>query len=88
MQVNWLGVEPERTTLALATMTNSQACGTRAGPRRRLGWFARVRALLYLWRRRIYERAELTGFSAHDLRDVALTEAEVWAETRKWFWQE
>jgi uncharacterized protein YjiS (DUF1127 family) len=88
MQFHWLGVEPKLATAAPAAMTNSQACGTRARPRPRRGWFARAQALLHLWRRRIYERAELTGLSEHDLRDVGLSDAEVWAEAQKWFWQE
>jgi uncharacterized protein YjiS (DUF1127 family) len=88
MQLNWLSVEPELAAWAPAAMTNSHACGARARPRRRVGWFARARALLGLWRRRIYERTELTELSAHDLRDVGLSDAEVWAETQKWFWQE
>jgi uncharacterized protein YjiS (DUF1127 family) len=88
MQSNWLGVEPEQATLALTVMTNSQARGARARSRRRVGWFSRARVLLSLWRRRPYERAELARLSAHDLRDVGLSDAEVWAETQKWFWQE
>jgi uncharacterized protein YjiS (DUF1127 family) len=88
MQVNGLGAEPQLATLALAAMTNSQARGARVRPRRRASWFARARALLDLWRRRFYGRAELTRLSAHDLRDVGLSDAEVWAETQKWFWQE
>jgi uncharacterized protein YjiS (DUF1127 family) len=88
MQLNSLGVEPELAVVALVAMTNSQAWGARARPRPSVGWFARAHALVHSWRRRIYGRAELTGLSAHDLRDVGLSDAEVWAETRKWFWQE
>jgi uncharacterized protein YjiS (DUF1127 family) len=88
MKINWFEIEPEPAPLAFAAMTNSQVCGARARPPRRVGWFARAQALLGLWRRRIYQRAELTGLSAHDLRDVGRSDAEVWAESRKWFWQE
>jgi hypothetical protein len=76
LQLNWLEVEAELAPLAFAMMTNSQVCDARARPRRRVGWLARAQALLRLWRRRIYQRAELTELSA---RDVGLSNAEVWA---------
>lgn len=87
MQLNWLGGELGLAPLPLRQMTNSQACAGRTRPRR-AGWFARARGLLLRWRERVRQRAELAQLSACERRDIGVSDADVWAETEKWFWQE
>jgi uncharacterized protein YjiS (DUF1127 family) len=36
----------------------------------------------------MHQQAELARLATRDLRDIGLSEADVWAETEKWFWQE
>lgn len=45
------------------------------------------RAALAEWRRRARSRAALARFSAHELRDLALTPAEAARECAKPFWR-
>ncbi len=49
---------------------------------------ARIAGVLRLWLARIRERRELATLSAHELRDIGITPAEVFWETAKPFWRE
>jgi uncharacterized protein YjiS (DUF1127 family) len=86
MQLNWLEAELERAPPALRQMTNSEACAGRAQSHE--SWLAWTRGLLRLWRERVRQRVELTQLSACERRDLGVSDADVWAETEKWFWQE
>lgn len=44
-------------------------------------------ALLRRWRRRVYERRLLARFGERDLRDLALTRADIQREIAKPFWR-
>lgn len=41
-----------------------------------------------LWYRRHNERRTLAALPDYLLKDIGLSDADVWAESRKWFWQE
>jgi len=89
MQLHWHEAELELAPLALSVMTNSQLCDDRIRFRpRRARWLSGAWAMLRKWRRRTFERAELARLSTHDLHDIGVSQAEAWAETQKWFWQE
>jgi uncharacterized protein YjiS (DUF1127 family) len=89
MQLYWHGAEQEWVPAALSAVTNSHASGEPILRRTwRAGWLARMWTTLRRWRRRAWERDELAQLSAHDLHDLGISKAEVWAEGRKWFWQE
>ena len=87
MQLNWLGAETELAPPALPRMTNCQPrrVDTRLRPSR--DWLAGGLALLRLWRQRLRQRAELARLSECDRHDLGVSQADVWAETEKWFWQ-
>ena len=76
-------------TLAHPSLTNSQ--GVRHAPRfaanRRSGLFARTAATLRLWLRNVRERQELALLSERELRDIRVSTADVWHETRQPFWR-
>lgn len=88
MELQSLGTEIAVAVLARGPMTNSQLAPYRAARRKRQSWSARARELLRLWRQRLQQRAELARLSECDLRDFGWTEADVWRETEKWFWQD
>ena len=48
---------------------------------------ARVRETLELWLRRAQERQELAQLSERELRDMRVSSADVWYETRQPFWR-
>jgi uncharacterized protein YjiS (DUF1127 family) len=76
-------------TLAHPSLTNSQ--GVRYSPRfaakRRPGLFARAATTLRRWLRNARERQELALLSERELRDIRLSTADVWHETRQPFWR-
>jgi uncharacterized protein YjiS (DUF1127 family) len=87
MRLNWMGADLELgAPLALRPMINSQERGRRARTMR--SWFAGALERVREWRRRTEQRAELARLSTFELHDIGLSEAEVWAETQKWFWQQ
>lgn len=47
----------------------------------------RVVATLACWRERAGQRAELARLGRPLWKDLGITDADVWRETRKWFWQ-
>ena len=47
----------------------------------------RVIDSLAKWRTRAEQRSALAHMQAWDRRDLGLSEADVWRETRKWPWQ-
>lgn len=49
--------------------------------------FRRLRETLAVWRARARQRAELARLSPELRRDLGITEADVWRETRKAPWQ-
>ena len=51
------------------------------------GLAERVGATLAAWRERMAQRAELIRRARTLKRDTAITDADIWRETRKWFWQ-
>ena len=69
-------------------VTNSQVFLRWPVPRRRRGAFSRARALLREWRQRIRQRAELARLDERDLHDIGRSDADVYRELGKWFWQE
>ena len=56
--------------------------------RRRQGLFARVRALIELWRLRILQSAELARLGQQGLHDIGQSDADAYRKLAKWFWQE
>ena len=52
-----------------------------------VGRAERVSATLAAWRERMGQRAELIRRARTLKRDTAITDADIWRETRKWFWQ-
>lgn len=50
------------------------------------GILRRLRLVLARWRRRARQRAALARLSAHMLRDIGLSEADVWREMRRPPW--
>jgi uncharacterized protein YjiS (DUF1127 family) len=53
----------------------------------RPGVMSRVLAAFASWRTRARQRTALARLSAHMLRDIGLTEADVWRETRLLPWE-
>lgn len=47
----------------------------------------RAAATVALWRRRSRERAEFAVLGPFLKRDLGITDADIWQETGKWFWQ-
>jgi len=89
MQLYWHGAEQEWVGAVLRAVTNSHVSGEPLQRRaRQAGSPEGVWATLRRWRRRTRERDELARLSAHDLHDLGISKAEVWAEAGKWFWQE
>ena len=48
----------------------------------------RAVATVAAWRQRAQEREELSRFGLELQKDLGITDADVWRERRKWFWQE
>lgn len=69
-------------------VTNSQVFLRWPVPRRRGGAFSRARALLRGWRQRVQQRAELARLDERSLHDIGRSDADVYRELDKWFWQE
>ncbi len=53
---------------------------------RRLGWLVWAVTLLKLRRRWAADRRDLTGMSAHQRRDIGVTQGALHAEIRRSFW--
>lgn len=51
------------------------------------GAVIRISDTLHLWYERAVSRRRLASLDAHLLRDIGLTEADVWEEARKPFWR-
>lgn len=51
------------------------------------GLMVRIARLSGVWYRRYRERRALAALPDHLLKDIGLSDADVWAESRKWFWQ-
>ncbi len=49
--------------------------------------FRRAFAAVATWRARAGERRALATMNDHELRDIGITRADVWAETDKPFWR-
>jgi uncharacterized protein YjiS (DUF1127 family) len=49
---------------------------------------SRAAAVITSWRRRARERAEFASWGPALKRDIGITDADIWRETRKWFWQD
>lgn len=60
--------------------------GALLAPRRRRVPFHLV-AMVATWRSRLRGRRVLARFDERMLRDIGVDPAQVWQETRKWFWQ-
>jgi uncharacterized protein YjiS (DUF1127 family) len=69
-------------------LINSQVSLHWPVPRRRRGVIARISALLRRWGDRRRQRAELARLDPRDWRDFGQSEADVYREVAKWFWQE
>ena len=50
-------------------------------------WFRGLFGLLILWQRRWQQRQQLAGLDAHLLRDIGVTNRDVYREASKPFWQ-
>lgn len=50
-------------------------------------WLMHLLTTYGLWRRRAAERRRLAGFSAESLKDLGLSRADIYQETRKPFWK-
>jgi uncharacterized protein YjiS (DUF1127 family) len=61
--------------------------GHRGSPVAHDGSIHRVVAALALWRERAKQRAELARLDDISRRDLGITEADVWRETRKAPWE-
>jgi uncharacterized protein YjiS (DUF1127 family) len=72
-------------TLVHPSLTNSQ--GIRFAAPARGGVLARLTATLRTWLRNARERQELALLSERELRDIRLSAADVWHETRQPFWR-
>lgn len=51
------------------------------------GLLIRASDLLHLWYERSVSRRRLAALNEHLLRDIGLTEGDVWEEIRKPFWR-
>jgi uncharacterized protein YjiS (DUF1127 family) len=51
------------------------------------GALIRISDTLHLWYERAASRRKLSTLNTHLLRDIGLTEADVWEEVRKPFWR-
>ena len=51
------------------------------------GFIIRVSDLLHVWYERSVSRRRLAALNGHLLRDIGLTEGDVWEEVRKPFWR-
>ena len=49
---------------------------------------ARIVRTSGVWYRRHRERRALAALPGHLLKDIGISDADAWAESRKWFWQE
>lgn len=94
MKLDSLGAQLELSSRELSSptprsMTNSQACAGRAVQRRRHErWFVKARAMLQVWGRRTRQRTEPAELSECERSGIGVSEADVWAESERRFWQE
>jgi uncharacterized protein YjiS (DUF1127 family) len=73
-------------SVARQLLINSQASLLWPTPRRQtLAWAVEV---IKRWRSRMQQRAQLAQLDQHALRDIGQTDADVYRELAKWFWQE
>jgi uncharacterized protein YjiS (DUF1127 family) len=55
-------------------------------PRPPQGVLRRIVAAIAAWRTRVQQQSALAQMSDHMLRDLGLSDADIWRENRRWHW--